>query len=466
MAISQYDFIYSAQLVRFLEQIVRAFSGFSYQTGTVAGQPPQTVLVPCRIASSNRMVANLLSNLSENTLLSVPLITVYQTGLRGRREDLQNPIYVDTRQAFERNIRPDGSYGPDRGNAYTVDRLMPLPFSMDVQVDIWTSNLQQKYMLIEQILPAIYPQFEIQNSSNALDWTAVTLCMVDDDFTFSSRTIPVGTNDEIDVMTIQLKLPIWLSAPAKVKRISRIEQVVANVSQGELDPAIDALTIEAPLGQIIVTPKDACIAVNGATITLLTAKYGTLTTNGDLPSWSNLIDRYGTLLPTQSKIKLFIDGSIAGGFVTGVLQYGAESNQLLWTVDAVTLPVNTLSPIDGVVDPLRSFPGDGLTPAIDGQRYLLINDIGTMASTVAWGTLAAYTNDIIEYAAGANAWIVSFAAATATPGQYVLNQFTGRQLRWTGSMWTMSIDGSYGPGYWRLGLTPALAQGTATLDIS
>lgn len=437
-------------MVRFLEQIVRAFSGFSYQTGMIAGQPPQTVLVPCRIASSNRMVANIVANLSENTLLSVPLITVYQTGLRGRREDLQNPGFVDTRQVYERNI-VNGRYGTERGNAYSVDRIMPLPFTMDVQVDIWTSNLQQKYMLIEQILPIIYPQFEIQNSSNALDWTAVTICLVEDEMSFSSRTIPVGTTDEIDVMTIQLKLPIWLSAPAKVKRISQIEEIIATVTQGEMDPMTGQLVSGTQFAQVIVTPDDACISVNGGMITLLNSKQGDLLSDGRIPSWTDLIQKYGTLLPTVSKIKLFIDGNINGDFVTGSLQYGPVINQLIWMIDAVTLPVNTMSAIDGVLDPLRSSPGHGIPPAASGQRYLLISDIG---NSVAWGSqFTAHTNDIIERIAGT--WTVVFDSRNNNlSNQYVLNKFTGRQLRWTGSMWALSIDNIYEPGYWQLSLGP------------
>lgn len=449
MTISQYEFWYDQQQTRVLMQLVRGFSGFSYQTGIVAGQPPQTILVPCRVASTNRMVANLMSNLSENSLLAVPLITVSQTGLRGRREDLQNPNFVDTRQVYERDIL-HGTYGPKQGNAYSVDRLMPLPFTMDIQVDIWTSNMQQKYMLIEQILPVIYPQFEIQNSDNALDWTAVTVCLVDDDLTFSSRTIPIGTTDEIDVMTIQLKVPIWLSAPAKVKRISRIEEVVANIYQGEIDPVTGLIDAGSQYGQVIVTPDDACISVDGPIITLLGAKEATLLSDGSVPSWWNLINKYGVLFETVSGIRVFINGDIDGVAVAGSVQYGGAPNQLRWTIEASTLPVNTLPAITGVLDPLKSFPGHGIPLAASGQRYLLINDVG---NSVAWGlTFSAQTNDIIERVAGE--WLISFNASDSASTQYVLNTFTGRQLRWTGTAWVMSIDGVYQPGHWRLNLSP------------
>lgn len=445
MAITQYEFWYDRQIVRYLEQLVRGFSGFSYQGGSIAGQPPQNFLVPARIATTSRMVANLMANMSENTIQSVPLISIYQTGLRGRREDLQNPAYVDYKQIFERNITADGKYGTQRGNAYNVDRIMPMPFTMDVQVDIWTSNMNQKYMLIEQILPVIYPQFEIQSSDNALDWTAVTICFVDDDISFSSRSMPLGTTDEIDVMSIKLKLPIWLSAPAKVKRLTRIEEIVTTLDAGEIDPMSGLLETGTRMAQVIVSPNDACIVVNAGVISLFGAEHAPTLPDGSTPSWLELLPQYGILRPTISTLTIFIDDDIEGDFVSGSLQYGATANQLVWTLDANTLPANTLPPLAAVIDPLRSYPGNGLPAVLNGQRYLLIKDIGASA---AWGSLSAHSDDIIQYNAGA--WTVSFDSTAISTPNYVLNSFTGRQLRWTGNTWAISIDGYYQPGFWRI----------------
>jgi hypothetical protein len=449
MAITPYEFWYDGIQVRYLEQVVRGFSGFSYQTGSIAGAAPQTVMVPVRIASTSRMVANLMSNMSENTLIAAPLISVYQTGLRGRREDLQNPAFVDHLQVIERNLAPDGSYGIGRGNAYSVDRIMPLPFTMDVQVDIWTSNMLQKYQLVEQILPAIYPQFEIQNSSNALDWSAVTICMVDDDLSFTSRTIPVGTSDEIDVMSIKLKIPIWLSPPAKVKRISRIEEIVTNVYQGEADLDYDSISTGERLQRVIITPGDLCVSVDGPIITLIGPKHKPTLASGQPPSWLDLFVQYGDLNPTLSTLTLFISDDINGPYVSGSLQYTAQANQLRWTIDASTLPANTLPAINGVIDPERTSPINGLPTATNGQRYLLLTNIG---SSEAWGTLSANANDIIQYSSSTQLWTVSFASQTVTSPQNVLNSATNKQLHWNGTMWVISIDGVYEPGYWRITL--------------
>lgn len=443
-SITPYEFWYDSQQRRFLEQIVRAFSGFSYQTGMRDGEAPQTIMVPCRMALTNRMVSNIISNLSENTLNTVPMISVWQSGLRGRHEDLQNPAFIDHLQAFERTV-VNGKYGTDKGNAYSIDRLMPLPFVMEVQVDVWTSNLDQKYQLAEQMLTAIYPQFQIQNSENVLDWTAVTICFVDDEVTWSSRTIPIGTESEIDIMTLRLRIPIWLTPPAKVKPIHRIEEIIANIGQEVVDP-IYGPALGNVFQRIIVTPGEFCISVNGNSITLLADRGHDTLPDGSVPSWVNLFKLYGTFQAGVSEIRLYLTSDIEGPFVAGTLQLGNASNLLVWTLDADTLPANTLTAIDAVIDPLRTSPGVGLPAAATGTRYLLINDLGP---SVAWGSLSASTNDIIEYD---GTWNVAFDASALVNKQYVLNLYTNRQLYWNGAEWLLSIDTFYHPGLWRIAL--------------
>ncbi len=133
--------------------------------------------------------------------------------------------------------------------------------------------------------------------------------------------------------------------------------------------------------------------------------------------------------------------------ITGTVQADpAGANLLLWQVDPSTLPGNTLAPVDAIIDPLRTAPGIGLPAPEMGRRYLVLEDTGT---TQAWGALNARAGDIIEFA-GFEGWRVVFRSADVTDEHHVLNLHSGRQLRWTGSDWVMSVDGEYRPGFWRL----------------
>ena len=317
---------------------------------------------------------------------------------------------------------------------------------MDVQVDLWTSNLDQKHQLAEQMLIAIYPQFEIQNSDNALDWSAVTICFVEDDVTFSSRTLPIGNSDEIDILSIRLRVPFWLTPPAMIRKLGRIEEVVANVGNRVNDYYGDG-QIGTLYEQVIVTPANHAIAVDGNRITLLAHKGHDTMPDGSMPSWRTLFTEYGIFRNGQSQLHLMLSDDIEGPFVAGTLQYGAAANEAIWTIDPKTLPPNTLPPIDAVIDPMRTSPGHELPNVTGDTRYLLIHDVGPCVN---WGNLTAHTNDIICYNSVLAGWQVVFDARATLQTHYLLNRHTNRQLRWNGREWLMSIDNYYNPGFWRL----------------
>lgn len=441
MSLKNLDYWYDGCQRRYLEQLVRAFSGFQYQTGFNGNGSPQLVIVPCTLAQTNKQVANIIRNNSENALISAPRITIWQTGLKYRNEDLQNIGHVDTLQVTERKIdHTTGKYTSERGNSYTVQRLMPRPFMMEIQVDIWTTNQDQKHQLIEQILPIIVPQFDIQNSQNPLDWAALTMVKFID-FTMSSKTIPVGNDDSLEVATIRLEVPIWFSTPAKVKEQSIIKNIITNIFDEETSDFTGNVPTGTLLSQEITTYGDFHISVNGSSITLLENDAPTET------SWVDLFFKYGEFRPAQSQLRLYYTLNFeTGPFVSGTIQYDTSSeNKLFWQIDPDTLPANTLAPINALIDPLKTYPGHGLPTPYLHSRYMLINDIGHSS---VWGNLTARANDIIENVNGV--WVVSFASNDIKASHLVLNLFSGRQLRWTGSEWVMNIDTTYGPGYWRL----------------
>lgn len=445
------DYFYDKQQYRYLEQIVRAFSGFKYMTGSRNGQPPSLQIVPARMAATNRMVASILRNLSENTVLTTPMITVWQTGISYNNDMANNRNHVDTRQIVERAIDPNtGQYTSARGRSYTLHRLMPVPMFMNIQVDIWTSNLDQKYQLEEQILTIMVPSFDIQNSDNGLDWSALTTVTVED-IVHTSRTIPIGTNDEIDIMTITLKMPFHLNPPAILKQQNLIEQVVTNVNDtaGEVGVVQDSHP-GTRLSQTITTPGNYRINVDKGVITLL-GDYDLNPGDGlETPpqDWLPVLNHYGQLRPATSQLKLMKTEDIEGPAVVGTIQIDSnDPTKLLWQIDPDSLPSNTLTPVNALIEPMRTFPGEGLPTAISGVRYLILQDIGP---SQAWPGLTAKTNDIIEY--NGSTWGVAFSSTTATAPQYVLNLHTNSQLRFTGEDWELAIDGVYHPGYWRLEL--------------
>lgn len=252
------DYFFAGQIRSYRLQIIRAFSNFFVSTGINPDGSPQLHRVPCRYGDSQRMAETILSANSENKLPSAPFISVYVTGMSLAPERRQAPNFVDKVQVNERDY--DGKYLNTVGNRYTVKRHMPVPFNMTVNVDFWTTNTQQKEEMFEQTQVLYNGMIDIQTSNNPLDWTVLTT-MEPQNITWSSRSIPIGTDNPIDVMSVEYKIPIFINPPALVEYQKLIEQVIININDGQYDEEAEEWTSQTLLNRIITTPDNARIGV-------------------------------------------------------------------------------------------------------------------------------------------------------------------------------------------------------------
>lgn len=444
--LAKIDYFYEATQERFLAQVVRAFSGFQY-VSYLKGVKTYNI-VPCLPDQSDLLVATLIrGGPSEVKLPEVPVISVTHTGLEMRKDDLQCPTLVSTVQVSERKA-VNGVYTAEEGRSYRVDRLMPRPFAMTFDVDVWTSNKKQKYQLMEQMLTIFMPDIQIQNSENALDWAAMTTLELVD-FTYSSAAGPAGTDgNRVDYFTLKMRIPMWLSAPAIVSQRKRIEQININLFDGGAE---DDLIQGTKLTEIFVTPGNHCIGVREDKIYLLSSNAGQHDANGEIFDWAPLVRLYGSLRPGVSTIRLSTTSNSEDteSDIVGTIDYDmSQYNRLIFTLDPTTLPADTLAPIQGVVNPRQHNPGNGLPNAQIGTRYLLQESI--TGPTIGWGTMSAQANDIVEFD-GTN-WTVAFRPVLRQDVNlnFVTNQQTGRQLRWGADGWEFTYDHAYRPGFWRL----------------
>jgi hypothetical protein len=126
-----------------------------------------------------------------------------------------------------------------------------------------------------------------------------------------------------------------------------------------------------------------------------------------------------------------------------------DDRLLIYNIDEDTLPQNTLDPVDAVINPQLVGPNAGLPGPVNGRRYLIVEDIGSDGnSTIAWGTLIAEANDIIQYDASSGSWFVSFDASASTTVEYVTNLTTNIQYRYVDQegQWMKSYEGWYDQG--------------------
>jgi len=234
---------YDGQIRRYITQIVRLMSNFSYKDGKGA-----LVQVPVMYGDLTRQVANIIRENSENKIPSAPRMAVYVSALEQDTNRLSDSSYVNKLNIRERAYDSAGQeYLNTEGKNYTVERLMPTPYLLSVNVDIWSSNTDQKLQILEQILMLFNPSLEIQTTDNYIDWTSLSVVSLTG-LTFSSRSIPMGTESEIDIATLNFQTPIWISPPVKVKRlgvITTIVQSIFNESQGTIEVDLSRPTLQA-----------------------------------------------------------------------------------------------------------------------------------------------------------------------------------------------------------------------------
>jgi hypothetical protein len=460
------QYFYDAQIRRFVLQFIRYFSGFQVEYGQDANGNAIYLTVPVRYADTNRAVSALLKNNSENTLQNVPMMVVYIDNLKYNRTMIQDPTYIEKRSIRERATDPNtGELKTYQKNALTVERMMPVPYRLDLKLDIYTSNIEQKLQLLEQIAVMFNPSLEIQSTENFLDWTSLSVInLVDTNFT--SRTIPVGTDEPIDVATMAFEIPIFITPPAKVKKLDAVTGLVVSLfdGHGNVYKAIET-QYELMAKRQWFTPSgyDVVVADGQVRLTQATNYSDDLAVPTILSNpipWRGVINYVGEITNGISMMAFVNEDN--GNTVVGTISYHPTDNTiLLFNIDPSTIPTNTQLAVDSIIDPLKAAPNKGLPAPAAGQRYLLINNnIGNIHNEadhnpLAWrnadnSPVIAHANDIIEY--NGSSWTVSYSGQNPQPNvvEYVTNIRTGLQYKYLQGIWQKSWEGLYREGLWLL----------------
>ena len=458
---------YDGQIRKFMTQFIRVLSNFSIELGKGKDGTVQLRQVPVTYGDMTRQVANIIRNNSENALQSAPKIAAYITALEYDRERMQNPYHIEKQHLKERNYNDaTGQYDDTLGAGYTIEKVMPSPFRLNVNADIFTTNTDMKLQILEQILYLFNPDFEIQKSDNYIDWTSLSYIELTG-ITFSSRTIPVGADTEIDVASISFSMPIWLSPPVKVSKLGVIQKIIMSVYDddgGIAEGLIDGTLIS----KSYITPNNYGLLLTGNQLRLLGSSGINVSSGGDgfytgaradtnldpfeqfgQPlNWNILLNQYGKITNGLSQIKLEQDNGneVVGTIATSTL----DETILLFSIDGDTIPANTLTSVSKIINPLTFNPG---TPA-NATRYLITDEIGDSTNTfdaTGWGNLRASVNDIIQYNSATGNWGVVWDASNPDSTlAYVTNSNTGIQYKWNGTTWVKSYEGIYIAGRWTL----------------
>ena len=464
---------YDGQVRRYLTQMMRILANFPVQDGKGVQKE-----VPVTYGDLTRQVANIIRENSENKLPSAPRIAVYLTGLELDKDRLTDATYTRKTNIRERAWdETNEEYLNTQGKNYTVERLIPTPYMMRVNADIWTSNTDQKLQLLEQILVLFNPSLEMQTTDNFIDWTSITVVNLEN-VTWSNRSVPVGVDSEIDIATLTFSVPIYISPPTKVRKMGVITNIITSMfdeSLGTIEEGVSAPILNAyddvPRAGIIQN-KFGNKAQSEAASEMANVNYKTygafldgdtaqLYSNGIVgnKNWREIFEA----LPGQYAAdvsRIFFTSQENASTVTGTFTLSPfDEGKIIINWDTDSFPSDTViagrTSIDYIINPTNFNPSSIKT---SGVRLLLLDDVGDENATespVAWqnadtSALVASANDIIEW--DGSTWNIVFDASATEEVTYTTNLNTSIQYRFNNGEWLLSIDGDYPVGTWRVEL--------------
>ena len=479
------DYFYDGQIRRYVTQFMRVFIGFKYQDGS--GEQRH---VPVSYGDMTRQVASIIKDNSENKMSTVPKIACYISGLdldMTRMSDATFVSKVNIRERRYTDSNNDGfvEYQNVQGGNYTVERLMPTPFTLSMKADIWTSNADQKLQLMEQIMVLFNPSLELQTTDNYIDWTSLSTLNVKT-INFTSRTIPQGAESEIDIATVEFDMPIWISPPSKVKKLGVVKSIIANVftETGDIVKLEDLVyNSSTPNNQVITTSNnygvllfksntgsindhiyDLTIIDSTAAVLALKIDEKSIKTGNSI-NWHSVLEAQGGY---NSSSQVFFKQP-SGYYMVGTIDINPLDESIL-TVSFANDPnqiSNTViagkTYVDAIIDPytfnpVATFGGQANFSTI---RYLMLEDVNPNNVNTdgpdGWKNLngsdpVIKANSIIEWDGAA--WVEIWDPATGDDPTYIQNLRTGIQYRWDGTQWLKAFEGEYAPGYWGFNLNP------------
>ena len=471
---SQNFFFYDENIRRWLYQVIRLFSGFTVQYSLNPDGSQSYATVPVIYGDQTFSASTIARLNSENTMPSFPLISIHISNLKFDRPRTYTPTFEDSfsvrTRKWDANV---GAYLPQQANAYNIKRFMPVPYKLEIKVDIVTSNTNQKLQLLEQLLPLFNPGLDIQKTDNYLDWESLSYIELQD-VTWSNRTIPVGQNNDssYDVCTLLFEVPIWMSLPAQVSKMGVIFKVIMdiNATQDLNDLVLGTRQVitynnyglfvnngqirilqQGPTANI--THVDGPDAFWNASNTLSSANLSVISPQpflfGNPLDWSGILSAYGNIRPGVSQIGLSYDYDMANEILGTITIDPTDSTILLYNANISTLPANTLPAINSVVNPESIAPGIGLPNASIGDSYMITTAIGSAWPYNANSNANSKPNDIITF--DGNNWNTIFSSEDNIGNiSFVFDNSTNLQYQWNGNAWVRGWEGPYDASSWRL----------------
>lgn len=227
MAIRLDGFYYNKQITNYILQFMAIFTGLQVMVGKSIGEDERLISVPLHYGHKDRVVAAILADHTQNAAIRLPTMSAYLRNLR-LAENRMKGTGTERRTAYV----PTGGLVPD--DIKVVHQRMPVPYDLHLDLHIYTSNTDQHFQILEQILPLFDPQLQLQVDDTPFNWTRLNHVKLTDINTETNH--PIGTDKRMIQATISFEMPVYIDTPADIRR-DFIEQIYLRIG------AIDSSTV-------------------------------------------------------------------------------------------------------------------------------------------------------------------------------------------------------------------------------
>jgi hypothetical protein len=227
-------FFYDAQIARVLIQVgAKCFGGYQVSSGYQTDGKIRMTDVPAVFSGWSRMTQQMFGGISDNTVLKMPIMSYALNSLQRKDAEMRDPRHIQQHVIRTRKRDADGNLLINEpGELIVVERYMPVPYEMDIELAIWASNYDQLNQLVEQIGSQFNPDQEIEISNSPSDWTSPTRILHNGNVAYDETT-PSERPDPAMIARLSFIVTTRLSLPVRVYDATLIHEIDVNFRELE-----------------------------------------------------------------------------------------------------------------------------------------------------------------------------------------------------------------------------------------
>ena len=230
-------YFYDEQLKKYLAHFMNIFTGLTVRTGKRDEEEYTEMAVPVTYGSKDRVAAAIASGNTQNKPIRLPAMSAYMTGMS----------FAPGRNAGSGTSRTvpflkQGGIMPH--DVTSIVQYRPIPYDIRIDLTIYTTNIDQHFQLLEQILIYFNPVLQIQHTDAAFDMTKITSVELES-INFNENYMPGTTRRKIQ-STLTFYMPVWISAPVAM-RDNLTKKILTKIHTGTFEDFV--LDAGDPLGE-------------------------------------------------------------------------------------------------------------------------------------------------------------------------------------------------------------------------